>query len=210
MQLDIIDMCQSLYPLEDELVPSSPTFEALPHLRSQLSDGIADSSKIPSELAFTLNLMVEDDGTTEQADDSVRRRFPISLSVELPLRHAPGQEVNPLQPPLPLINLRQPPWLSRSAHSQLAQDLQSSLDASQPATAVEFIMAAVDAVKHLASRVIPREAVLEVAKNRDEEWRVWFVLVSLSSRSKRNDMLSYAKSYDVTGYVLAGKPAALT
>ncbi|CAH7688701.1 hypothetical protein BY996DRAFT_3814277 [Phakopsora pachyrhizi] len=37
--------------------------------------------------------------------------------------------------------------------------------------------------------------------------RVWLRLPSLSSREKRDDMISFAAEYGITGFVLAGKPA---
>jgi hypothetical protein len=39
--------------------------------------------------------------------------------------------------------------------------------------------------------------------------RVWFYLQSLSTRSKRDDMVNWAPGYNLTGFVLAGKPGIL-
>lgn len=39
--------------------------------------------------------------------------------------------------------------------------------------------------------------------------RVWFYFQSLSTREKRNDIVNYAASYSLTGFVLAGKPGVL-
>ncbi|KAI9330537.1 hypothetical protein BDR26DRAFT_871478 [Obelidium mucronatum] len=39
--------------------------------------------------------------------------------------------------------------------------------------------------------------------------RFWFLLVSLSTRSKRGDLVEWAPSYGLTGFVMAGKPAVV-
>ncbi|KAG8704964.1 hypothetical protein FRC11_009415, partial [Ceratobasidium sp. 423] len=39
--------------------------------------------------------------------------------------------------------------------------------------------------------------------------RAWFYLPSLSTRSKRDDMVRLAPKYSITGFVLAGKPGLL-
>lgn len=39
--------------------------------------------------------------------------------------------------------------------------------------------------------------------------RVWFYFPSLSTREKRKDLVNYAPRYNLTGFVLAGKPGVL-
>jgi hypothetical protein len=39
--------------------------------------------------------------------------------------------------------------------------------------------------------------------------RVWFYLVSLSTKSKRDDLVDWAPDYNLTGFVMAGKPGIL-
>lgn len=39
--------------------------------------------------------------------------------------------------------------------------------------------------------------------------RVWFYFPSLSTREKRDDMVNFAPTYQLTGFVLAGKPGML-
>lgn len=65
-----------------------------------------------------------------------------------------------------------------------------------------------DAIEYLRSLEI--EPVIEVEEKQVKKLeRVWLYFPSLSSRSKRDDLVKFAADHEITGFVLAGKPGVL-
>jgi hypothetical protein len=184
-QVETLDLCESLFPLEGELQLSPDTASSLPSLRAydSATTSATELQQLPTELVFTINLIL--------ARESDNLDFPLSLSVALPLS-SPSSE-----PSTARLTLHQPPWLSRSVHDLLASSLQA-LAAEAEATSgnSELILDAVERLREQARNVLPKEREKSVEKEKEEEWRVWFVLTSLSTREKRDDMVSSAFATD--------------
>lgn len=178
-QLETLDVCSSLFPLEGELTLSTDTRQALPLLRLGAPSSSA-SSTFPSALIFTLLLSL-----ARPSDD---HPFPLSLTISLPLSSSsPSTE-----PPPAHLTLHQPPWLSRSAHAALAANLSALTTEAEGGGGgnSELILEAVEWLREEATSALPvEEQEEEQNKVVEEEWRVWFVLVSLSTREKRDDMV---------------------
>ncbi|ORY88190.1 hypothetical protein BCR35DRAFT_301706 [Leucosporidium creatinivorum] len=199
-QVETLDLCESLFPLEGELQLAPDTASSLPFLRSieSTTGSAAELQQLPTELVFTINLIL-----TRESDNL---DFPLSLSIALPLSSSSSST----EPPTAHLTLHQPPWLSRSAHDDLATSLLSLTSSAEPTSGnSELILEAVERLREQARDVLPKEREKSVEKEAEEEWRVWFVLTSLSTREKRDDMVNWAPEYQLTGFVLAGKPALL-
>ncbi|KAK4057400.1 hypothetical protein OIO90_001469 [Microbotryomycetes sp. JL221] len=211
-QLEQLDLCQSLYPQDDEFVLLTPSeaVDRLRHLvespttsRSQLETELEHAS-VPTELTFRIQLQVDE-----------RAKF--ELSGMLALTHTSIKDNLELDDiPPTKYNLHQPPWLSRTQHEQLETHVVKFINEQAPTSVLEVI----DFVKEQAhTSHLQAQAEREAHKHdapdtntrghTEPEWRVWFVLTSLSTREKRQDMVDWAPSYGLTGVVLAGKPALL-
>lgn len=180
-QVETLDLCESLFPLEGELQLSPDTASSLPSLRAydSATASPAELQQLPTELIFTINLIL-----TRESDNL---DFPLSLSVALPLSSFSSST----EPPTARPTLHQPPWLSRSAHDLLATSLQSfAAEAEASSGNSELILDAVERLREQARHVLPKEREQSVEKEKEEEWRVWFILTSLSTREKRDDMVS--------------------
>ncbi|KAM0786942.1 hypothetical protein ACM66B_002363 [Microbotryomycetes sp. NB124-2] len=204
-QLETLDMCQSLFPMDDELVLSPSTASSLSTLRQYLDHSSSPASVVDdlaTVLSFTLNMTV----SIDQTDNSASR---LSLTVSLPLTTADKTT----------YTIHQPDWLSRSQHATLSDKLTSYLNndtkGDEPATVFELIehvrqagQEMYETIEHAKRQVNLQREQRDYSKD-ETEWRVWFVLTSLSTREKRQDMVDWAPSYGLTGVVLAGKPALL-
>ncbi|KAK4052834.1 hypothetical protein OIV83_002121 [Microbotryomycetes sp. JL201] len=200
-QLETLDMCQSLFPLEGELVLDASTASCLPLLR-QLAESTHDPTtelehaNVPAFLSFTVNLSVSDEPLSSDVAQS-------SLTISLPL--AQQQTCKYV--------LHQASWLSRSLHDKLSQKLTEFVENGRDQDVFDVLEYARQASQDMydLARQSARSGLVEepAAEQRGPEWRVWFVLTSLSTREKRQDMVDWAPSYGLTGFVLAGKPALL-
>lgn len=193
IQAQVLELFASLYPSEDELRMSDETRQAMKHLQDGTDATNAALVNI-SSLDFTLDLELQDD-----KDSATERSFPIRIGVQLPVRHSSSTT--------PLLTLHQPPWLTRAAHDTLSKQLSTALP--QDEQGVEILLDYLDKLKEAAPEYFPKvkEVVSEV--DTDEEFRVWLTLTSLSTREKRDDMVNWAPDFNLTGFVLAGKPALL-
>ncbi|TXT07496.1 hypothetical protein VHUM_03216 [Vanrija humicola] len=123
----------------------------------------------------------------------------VELAIALPVTPGPTR-----------ISLRQPDFLTRAAYEQLAAAIPPPSD-DPPSDA---IMLAVEAVR-TAALELPSAPPSPKAKDDDDGAddgpleRVWFWFPSLSTREKRKDLVTYAATYRLKGFVLSGKPALL-
>ncbi|GAA5887310.1 hypothetical protein JCM16303_006586 [Sporobolomyces ruberrimus] len=228
-QLEALDLCSSLFPQEGELSLSEETERFIPELRDWLEEGTTSSTRGGSqqeapriwenELAFTFNLSLE-----PRTESLASQSYPISLSVRLPTLDTGEHSAS--TPPA-TCNLVHPSWLPRSSYDTLS----SSLPAYDPSTFTsntEFILSMIDHVRDHGPDYIPQESEREdeaskngvngtgkkgkrqkAASDDDPEFRVWLWFPSLSTREKRDDIVNWASDYDLTGFVLAGKPAVM-
>ncbi|KAI8613603.1 hypothetical protein BC830DRAFT_1170119 [Chytriomyces sp. MP71] len=111
-------------------------------------------------------------------------------------------------------------WLSRAQHAELQAVAQAALGEHAARDASEAAMAVLDAVRdalsschststHPGPTLDARIPAMETntSEPQNDLKRYWFLLISLSTREKRNDLVAWAPSFRLTGFVLAGKPA---
>ncbi|GAA5898202.1 hypothetical protein JCM5296_001181 [Sporobolomyces johnsonii] len=229
-QLEALQLCEALFPLEGELVLSEQTASFAPTLREWLEAAGQDGAGIrggdiaakdwADELAFTVNLALEH-------PDDPASTFPLALAVKLPLSSssAPSDA-----PPPTSLHIQQPAWLARTPYDTLAASL-PSFDPTSFSSPADLILQAVDYLREEGVKLLPspadeappapsskarrRGARAGAIDETHDEFRVWLWFPSLSTREKRDDIVNWAPEYGLTGFVLAGelpvvrKPALL-
>jgi hypothetical protein len=189
MQLSTVDLLVAMFYKEGEVTQLNPLDTE--KLRAYIDNPAKAPSSLPSTLILDMNVEVDDERSLE-------------LQIKIPLYGAFTSSYHD-EPPLPLYHLRCPPWLNRKAHEELVQ--------SMPVDDPDGVMVVVEHLKEAASFILAAQA--EVSRQISPKMqdiqliRVWLVLTSLSTRSKRDDMVNWAPSYSLTGFVLAGKPGIL-
>ncbi|WVQ78885.1 hypothetical protein IAT38_000976 [Cryptococcus sp. DSM 104549] len=181
-QLSTLEIISSMYP---ELLPSSST--------ASFTSGVLLNDPAPPSLEADLTLKVDDE-----------REEQFSLQVSLSLTGDERREQGEVE-----IRPRQPLWLPRATYEALVAALppQGEVDGS------EYVLSTVEWVReylvpHLPSEEVPPEEDTGLPADTPIE-RVWFWFPTLSTREKRNDIVSFAEDVGLTGFVLAGKPALL-
>lgn len=187
-QLSTIELLTGMFPEADELSIPPGTLR----WAKLLGSGDPLPSSIPSELSLSLNLSVGDN-----AADKVRH---VLLNVSVPLRYSES-DVERAEPPPLRYFLRQPEWLSKA---QLLE-FSSAMPQGDVFEAIEWIRE--EAPERLIAKMEEDSSSSGHAK--ESLVRVWFYFPSLSTREKRDDMVNFAPAYQLTGFVLAGKPGVL-
>lgn len=187
-QLSTIELLTGMFPEADELSipPETSRWTKL------LGSGDPLRSLIPSELSLSLNLNVGDN-----AADKVRH---VLLNISVPMRYSES-DVDRAEPPPLRYFLRQPEWLSKA---QLLE-FSSAMPQGDVFEAIEWIRE--EAPERLVAKMEEDNSSSVHAK--EILVRVWFYFPSLSTREKRDDMVNFAPAYQLTGFVLAGKPGVL-
>lgn len=133
--------------------------------------------------------------------DLVAKSLSLILSVEVPvLLQASHQAQDDL---LPFVQLHRPDWLTRKAFNQIVGGL--------PGGTEDCISETIQYLQQEVPSVIDRNSEIkrEVLNDSSPLARVWFYFPSLSTREKRSDLVKLAPQYELTGFVLAGKPGVL-
>jgi hypothetical protein len=181
-QLDAVMILQSMYPLPSELVLDSTT-----------SEFISKPTSIPPRhLNLTLTITPEDDPT-----------HTLDIYISLPTSTASSSD-KPNNSAT--ITPKQPSWLPRSSYSSLLDLIPQP---NQSDTSIDYILTTIEELKHQFLSLVPRSITPSEAESEVEEegvslQRVWFWFPSLSSREKRKDLVDYAPTFNLTGFVLAG------
>lgn len=159
--------------------------------RSWCEDDSASRPKMPAMLSLGLSLEV----SAELSPDQVQK---ILLNIELPL--APRE---PVDADIPLAGkLRvSADWLTRAQAARLQDGMPD-----------DDILAAIEHVREQACTYLATSQEAQAVSKEDTagpEVRAWFYFPSISTREKRDDLVNYAPSYHLTGFLLAGKPGVL-
>ncbi|THZ04133.1 hypothetical protein D6C93_02622 [Aureobasidium pullulans] len=180
-QISTVDLLLAMFPEvnESEISPSDLTL-----ITSIREDGAENITSTPSEINLAVHVTLD-------------ATHSIQVNITAPLR---STQPSPPEPPEPTFSLRQPTWLDKASLS----DLTSSLPTD--------IFSALDYLRDSGPTIIPLTTPSTTSKTEISSAplvRVWLYFPSLSTREKRNHMVSWAPSYHLTGFVLAGKPGLL-
>lgn len=185
--LDQIDLLRAMYPDEEELPIDQHTDNLLIDARKWCEQESAGRPAIPNNLSFTLGLKVGEELAMPKQ---------ISLSIEAPFTgSAEGDS------PVLKVRIRQPEWLTKAEVAQLAKGLPQ-----------DDVLSAIEHVREQANAYLQSSeaaAAVSTAGIQQATTRVWFYFPSISTREKRDDIVKYAPSYGLTGFLLAGKPGIL-
>lgn len=159
-------------------------------------------------------------GTLNEEEEEVPPRFLI-LNAGFALRriHQATKVINEDDTLKPRWSLRQADWLDRLAYDSICQAAKSIKWEKEES--VGYIMNVIEAISEASLEYISKAGdgaantknghIVEVrplvsSTSSPHVLRTWHLLVSLSTKEKRKDLVSYAARYNLTGFVLAGKP----
>ncbi|CAG9982479.1 unnamed protein product [Clonostachys byssicola] len=194
VQLGQVDLLVAMYSSDEAISLDSTSSQLVETLRTWCEGDEETPPKIAEPgISALLNLEVP------QQDGSITSENILQLEVLFPLEDAEGALTDP---PPPKVRVRQPAWMSKADAARLTSDIPK-----------EDIFTIIEAVKDLAAEYLASRkasALANAKKNIDEAIvRVWFYFPSISTRSKRDDLINHAPGYGLTGFLLAGKPGVL-
>ncbi|KAJ8109706.1 hypothetical protein OPT61_g7265 [Boeremia exigua] len=192
LQIGQIDLLMAMYP--DDITISDQGAKVLDALRSALDEsGVVDFNVAPV-VSLELQLSItEADAPKEQS---------IKLDLTAPFTSESPQ--HPDEPPNFKVRIQQPSWMSRAATSQLQDTLPEAED----------LLSTIEHVREAAARaheesIRTQDTTASATLDSGPLVRVWFYFPSISTRSKRDDFITFAPAYNLTGFLYAGKPGLL-
>lgn len=202
LQLAQIDLLQAMYPDDDVITIDASSSVSLDRLRVVSSNYnlLASSMGQVPTVSLLLNL---------EADQNKSFQLEITFAFE----SAPTKlsEDAPEEPPHPRIRLVQPAWMNKADASSIMTNPSHEDQQEDLFTRIEQIKEAI--CSYLSSQSLssstpslPRDT---TSHRGPPLVRVWFWFPSISTRSKRDDIVNYAPSYNLTGFLLSGKPGVL-
>lgn len=194
-QLSMVELIRAMYPSPTG-TSDSATDEVMERVRSwcESPGPSGGSGSLPPRFTFDMTIPLNVEGSGALSPE-------IQISIAVPLT-SPDPDIP--EPPSLTYSLRQPAWMSRAEVAELGGDMPAG-----------DVLGAFDYIQENAPRYLRdasqsrREEPRQPGKDADPLVRVWFYFPSLSTREKRKDLVSYATAYDLTGFVLAGKPGVL-
>lgn len=203
LQIGQIDLLMAMYASDDGAISMDDlSRDRLQSLRSwcEDSDHEVPPRDTPPSLSLCLTLTLEgDDG----GSSSCARRS-LDVEISLPLLYDGPDE--PTDPPRASVRVRQPAWLSRAETSLLNESIISSSSSDEDLlSSIEHISAEAGRL----SRTPDNTSQHPPPSSSSPLTRTFFYFPSISTRSKRDDIVHYAPTYGLTGFLLAGKPGLL-
>ncbi|EKJ77607.1 hypothetical protein NXS19_006240 [Fusarium pseudograminearum] len=192
LQLGQIDLLMAMYASDNAISMDSASADTIEKLRSWCENGDEVSPKI-HQTSIDLVLRLDDFGD----DDSSAHLLQLTLSV--PLTCPRGDPL--IDPPSIRTRIQQPDWMSKGDIAKLNSELPD-----------EDILSVIEHIKEAATQHLAGLKQDEVANAPIQDTtivRVWFYFPSISTRAKRDDLVNYAPTYGLTGFLLAGKPGVL-
>ncbi|KAG2160371.1 hypothetical protein JADG_000110 [Aureobasidium aubasidani] len=180
-QISTVDLLLAMFPEPNESDISQSDLALITTIRDEGAENI---TSIPSGIDLAVHVTLD-------------ATHSIQVNITAPLR---STQPSPPEPPEPTFSLRQPTWLDKASLS----DFTSSLPTD--------IFSALDYLRDSGPTILPSTTPSTTSKIETSSAplvRVWFYFPSLSTREKRNHMVSWAPSHHLTGFVLAGKPGLL-
>lgn len=196
IQVGQIDLLKGMYPDEGAVVLSDAATSCLDSLRQYLDGALTTApAGLSDDISLILHLDTRDDPEYSHIGDiELEIIFPLSCSAEA------------VDAPPAMVKLRQGAWMSKADTAAINES--SSLD--------EDLFTTIENVKETTSshlKAIHAQAATATAATANatssEIARVWFYFPSISTRSKRDDLVNEAPGYGLTGFLLAGKPGIL-
>ncbi|KAF8602864.1 DUF1115 domain protein [Ceratobasidium sp. AG-I] len=214
-QLSVAELLASMFYGEGELEIDDDNSALLVTLREYLeSPSRSESSPVLGNVHIMISLAI---------DDSRTLALTVVLHLRASVRVSRSIDIEGIkQSPLVELSIKHPSWLSRTSYEELLAFLppytgSSSSDVQSVEDGRDWLM---QTIEHLqsestTSKLLTQPTSLSLPAPTPEitgdelVTRAWFYLPSLSTRSKRTDILNLAPEYSISGFVLAGKPGLL-
>jgi hypothetical protein len=194
LQIGQVDLLLAMYP--EEIIFDENSRGILDILRD------TDDARSKVAVKLTPSISVILDLPISMAEEEASNSRTLRLDIGIPFAY--NGSLPPSEPPMVKVRVQQPNWMSKAATSQLTADIPEEEDLLGT---IEFIREA--ASEYLAD-IEKKEMALDTATiDAGPLVRVWFYFPSISTRSKRDDFIKYAPSYQLTGFLFAGKPGLL-
>jgi hypothetical protein len=196
LQIAQIDLLLAMYPEEGAIVIDESTtrlIEEMKH-RSTSKESVL-TSEIDANQSLTLVL-------------NFAEPEPYQISISIPLGYD-DTEI-PEEPPMAAVRLKQPPSGMSRGEAQMANALATTLD--DVLSSIDSLQNAVTASIQERSTSTQRDTKRQQVDAQPEDGslvRVWFYFPSISTREKRDDLINHAPGYNLTGFLVAGKPGFL-
>ncbi|KAF5018602.1 hypothetical protein F66182_9394 [Fusarium sp. NRRL 66182] len=194
LQLGQIDLLMAMYASDDSISMDSTSSQLIDELRTWCE---GDREPSPSFSQIHISILLRVDVSEEDDDDASTKALQLTLTV--PLKQQKEEELT--EPPPIRTRIQQPEWMSKGDVARLNAELPD-----------EDILSVIEHIKDAASQHLAYlrqdEGVKESRKDTPTV-RVWFYFPSISTRAKRDDLVNYAPTYGLTGFLLAGKPGVL-
>lgn len=191
-QLAQIDLLIAMFPDEGSVSFDETSLHNLDALRTMQTDNLSWHSPNSSlNICAVLTLQVEEGAMAGK---------PFQLDIAFPFIYDHGLAVrqDPLdEPPSPSIRLLQPSWMSKAEAAKTATP--SNQD----------IFTIIQHFQDTFSSYPQPKTITSNTTQKDTLMRIWFYFPSISTRSKRQDIVKYAPLYELTGFLLSGKPGIL-
>lgn len=185
-QLSIIDLIIFMFPSPGELDIPASTSECIEQIGNWDDSSKTPPFTIPESVSIGVKLSIDDEHA-------------IQLNISVPLH---STEPEPLEPPPLTYSIRQPSWMSKAEVAELS----ASMDEGDVFSAFEYVRE--EAPRFIKSAQVSSNDLVSGGRE-GPLVRVWFYFPSLSTREKRDDLVNHAPGYQLTGFVLAGKPGVL-
>ncbi|KAG6058622.1 hypothetical protein E4U33_007232 [Claviceps sp. LM78 group G4] len=202
-QLAQIDLLLAMFPDEDAISLSETASTSLNAWRSMQNNAVQLPPSRPTSVSLLLNLGL--DLGLDPREGTVNRT--IQLDIRVPFFACNDDQHDADEPPYPAVRLVQPSWMSKAEATALTagapknQDLLSLIEHFRDAASC-----------HLSLQTnVPAMTTGACLQDTETEplVRTWFYFPSISTRSKRTDLVNYAPTYALTGFLLSGKPEIL-
>ncbi|RMY31145.1 hypothetical protein D0865_15080 [Hortaea werneckii] len=196
MQLGQIELLMAMYAPDDAISIEDSSINLVETLRAWC-DGNEDDppASTDSSISILLTVTLSDVEDHEGADPRS-----LQLSLTVPLTH---QEPLGIDPPTIKARLQQPQWMTKAQVSQINTDLPDE----DILTVIEHVKEA--ALKHAVQASHAPSEAQSLFDPQAPIVRAWFYFPSISTRAKRDDLINFAPTYGLSGFLMAGKPGIL-
>ncbi|KAM0421052.1 hypothetical protein ACHAPT_011123 [Fusarium lateritium] len=179
----------AMYESDDAILIDATSSNLLETLR----DWCENDGETPRFTQSCINMLLTLDVSSEDGQTK-----PLQLHLTVPLVDQGKGTAD--EPPPVKTRIQQPEWMSKGEIARLT----SEIPEEDILSVIEYVKDA--ASQHLAAQTQANDDVLSGDKS---TVRVWFYFPSISTRAKRDDLVNYAPTYGLTGFLLAGKPGIL-
>lgn len=186
-QVDLVDLLLCMYSGEDEISMPEISERCYESLKTDIDQGVSLCTRGNARIILHLKVPITQSVPTDH----------FIMYINIPLIN---QSVG--DPMGPILSIMRPTFLLKKQFDEV--------QAALPSGSLECIQEAVDYLQNVIFKDA-RDPAEDIPADRSlhEIVRAWFYFPSLSTRQKRNDLVLLAPGYDLTGFVLAGKPGVL-